>query len=356
MSSKTVKWAVGASVIALLPVAQAHAAGTLAGSTVTNTFDLSYQVNNSGTTVTETDVDSASFTVDRVVDVLVTAPTPVVEAGAVNSTVTHDFTITNEGNDTQTMLLSLANVGGDDLDVDAGAVTYQISYDGGATFQAYTIGDPTDPLAPDASAILRVVSTVPIGATGEQATYSLTAQVAEADGTPVTLSTGANTDGVETVFIDDAGSDDAGTDAQSSARATVEVVSGDLQGEKNVELMDPAPTDDAACGSDTTAATANGNYFIPGACVRYTITVRNPSAVDITDIALTDTLETTLRFVRAEISANLDTLDAPTAPVDCTAATTCEVTTTGGQLAAADTSTGGAGVQTGTLQIWAIVR
>ena len=137
-----------------------------------------------------------------------------------------EFTVTNEGNDTQDMLLTTAQTADvlehladavDDFDV----TNVTISIDGGdgdcgdqGSGDDDTVQTYVNDLAADASATVWVRADIPIGAgDGEYGAVQLTAQVATDTGTPGTAEPDHKADAdfagtVQNVFADDACTDD----------------------------------------------------------------------------------------------------------------------------------------------------
>jgi uncharacterized repeat protein (TIGR01451 family) len=278
--------------------------GTASGTVVNNLATLAYSVG----TIAQTPIGSSAtgntsgagtptpFAVDTkinltVVDNGITTATPG-QVGAV-----HTFTVTNTGNATQDFSLSAANliaatvVGGNADTIDVSGFTVFFDADSSGTFNA---GDTTyiDELPSGSSRIITVIANVPIGAINTDfSNISLTA-TALAGGTPSTqggtltnaATNSANPLVVDVVFADAAGTDDLVLNANHSARGTYDVVTATLTVTKTVTpICDPA---------DGNANPKN----IPGAAVRYSITVQNSGAVAASLTSLGDTLDVALLF------------------------------------------------------------
>ena len=230
------------------------------------------------------------------------------------------FTVTNTGNSVQDFSLSAANLAGGSLsgvtdNFDTGACSVKV--ESAAVPDGYQPATDTatfiDELAPDASKTVYVVCAIPLSRVdGDGAVISLTAE-ARVGGTPggtvgaaLTQTTGANTTGVDIVFADIAGTDDAARDAKHSARDVFKVVTAKLTVTKTVTpVCDPMNGD------------ANPKN-IPGSFVRYTISIANTGNDTATLTQITDTLNTTL----VTFDANLITGVGTAAP-----ATTCSAAT-----------------------------
>ncbi|WP_260583092.1 hypothetical protein [Sphingopyxis sp. PET50] len=167
---------------------QADAAGTRAGSTISNTASASFDTGGGTQTIDSNQVD---LRVDELLDVTVDSSDPAdvpTTPGATAQLLT--FSVTNSGNGEESFALStIANGGGDDYDP---AVTQIYIDNGDGVFDAntdtlYTPGanDPT--LDPDESVTIFVLSTTPgTVADGNRGTVSLVAASKTGTGTPGT--------------------------------------------------------------------------------------------------------------------------------------------------------------------------
>jgi len=292
------KGLVGATALTALSSGTAFAAGTEAGTLVSNTFTLDYNVGTTPQPPVTGDTPT-TFVVDRLIDVNVAANTGTsVAPGSTDQPLA--FTLTNEGNDDQGYVLTPGNVvSGDDFDATNLSVFYVIDANGdginndGAPV-AYN-GTSTPDIAPDQIVFVTIEGDIP-GAAGEGETSNITL-LAE---TAVTGGSGAV---------------------------------------KAVEIFAEVPnaTNDCAIIPGTPAAQTNdGNdqYAIPGACVEYTITATNSGAATATAIDIEDTLPANLTFVAASASGfstagTFSTL--PTANQNCST-TPCVVVYDGAEL------------------------
>ena len=361
----------------------AFAAGTAAGTSVSNTFTLDYGV---GGTVQPTIDTSASgtntptlFTVDRLIDLTVVSNgDTVVAQGAQDQELV--FALTNLGNDSQDYVLSLVNESGDQFDATGLTITYYFD-DGTAGFGAtdlagtphtYTPGSSlnTQTLAPDTLVWVVVSGDIPVSLDDEdESDVSLVADTATdgADGATAVLVT-ADTDGnvltgdAENVLADiDSGANDEANDGQYAATATYIVADADLEATKAVTVFSQ---DGAGCA--TIPGSASGGYAVPGACVEYVITVINngsSAAANVSDIDLADVLPASLIYVDSAVTTTLTggTLTEPATDAVCDSTylgpdgsagggddgETCTVSLVDANLAFG---------QTGTLTIRALVR
>jgi uncharacterized repeat protein (TIGR01451 family) len=302
MTNKMTKFAgPSALVIALLGVTPAMAAGTTAGSTITNTATVNYQVG----TVSQTAINASnSITVDRRVTLTVVqlgTSTTSVSPGQTQAATT--FTITNTSNAPLDLGLTAANLatstaapngGGNDA-FDVGAFTYYVDNGDNVFGAGDTLVTYLDEIAADASRVVHVIASVPLTATnGQIAAISLTAQAKEAgtagtEGAVVTATAGANTAGMDTVLADTAGSDDAATDGRHSARDDYTVAAPVLTVTKISRVI-----------SDPINGISANAKMIPGAVVEYCITVANASgAATAANVVITDPLPAQTTYVSA---------------------------------------------------------
>ncbi len=181
--------AVLAAAALMLPSA-AHAVGTAAGTTISNSATATYNINGVPATPV---IGSVAIRVDEIIRVAVTAPatqTPVV-AGDVNKVLT--FRVTNTGNGAEAYnLIANRAVGGDNFDPAAGtAGSLFQDTNGNGVFDAgidlavpLVLGVPQLTLNPDVVTTVFVVSNIPAGPTnGQTGIVSLTAQAATAGAT-----------------------------------------------------------------------------------------------------------------------------------------------------------------------------
>ena len=202
--------------VAVLGATPASAAGTNAGTTITNTVTLNYQV---GGVAQNAVTASDSFTVDRKVNLTVSevgSATTSVAPG--QSAAVTTFQVSNTSNAALDFALAASQLAGgaaahggtDNFD----ATNVRIYLDNAATgtVGSYDAGDALvtylDQVAADANATVFVVVDVPLGrANGDVAGVRLTATAAEPTaggslGATVTETSGANTAGEDTVFAD----------------------------------------------------------------------------------------------------------------------------------------------------------
>lgn len=295
-------WARG-GLLAVLAVAAlafaggAHAQNTAAGTTISNKATLNYSVgavaqpaiassptgSNNGTGAT------TDFVVDNKINVQVAttdAAAIVVVPGQGN--VVTNFTVTNTGNNPQGFQLAVGNVAGGTV---LGATdNFDLTLPGACTVNVNGTGQTNiDTLAIGASVPVTVSCSIPLGQVHNDAVaISLTARAAQAGTAGATLmseTVGAGTlAGVDVVFADVAGSDDANRDGRHSARSAYRVVTAALVVTKTAAVLcDPFNGDTAP-------------KAIPGAFVRYTVTIVNGGGASASLTTMSDTLSGNVDF------------------------------------------------------------
>ncbi len=380
---KLMKGLLGASALTVLSTGTAFAqnAFTPAGDTVSNTFTLNYEVNNTPQTEINNTATPTEFNVDRLVNVTVSNPG--------NTFVVADqddallpFVVVNNGNDEHAYLLGFEQAGGDEFDTDASTTSPDIIFyseaddldgDGALSETERAAGTPqsynTTPgsvnipvLAADERVFVYVRQNIPAGqADTDQSGILLfadTQTITGGSGTTLAYTeTLGDTDGndanaltVENVLADEDGpaiTNDGATDGAHSARGDYIVQNPNVTASKEVFGLTAATagTCDAipALGSYT-KPTSSSEYYTPNSCVEYIIQVNNAGAQEATDIDLTDILPENLTFRQAAVRGDL--ILSPTAPVgnlaqpaggtDCdgTVTSACTVALTNATLAA----------------------
>lgn len=380
-NNKFLNGIVAASAITVLSVGAASAAGTAAGTSVSNTFTLDYSVGG----VDQPTIDTGAgptptptlFTVDRLVDLtVVSTGNTTVAPGAQDEELT--FTLTNTGNDTQGYTFTLFNedeAGAPATEFDATGleITYYVGTSATGTAMTYTPGSglstidvpadgqifvvvsgdiPTTGGAPtmsdgDVADITLVANTVEPGAAGT-ATAEVTADV---DGN------NAITGAAENVLADGTGTArDLANQGDHSATATYIVASADLAASKTVGIISEDGSGCAAAITFPRPAFTTTEYSVPGACIEYRITAQNTgsgAAADATDLEIVDVLPADLSFVQAAQNGFTGGIfNTPGSGQDCTGgACTVELTSVG-----AGTPAGLANSSTGVIVIRALLK
>lgn len=247
---------------------QAYAAGTNAGTTITNQANVDYSVGGFNQTQIQR---STSVTVDRKVIVTVARSAGASTTVSPNQTnAVFGYLVTNSSNDTLDFVPSLAQSSGDDFNVSNVRYYHDVNsngvLDGGDALITYI-----DELTEDATFNLLVVADVPqVTVTGNTADITLTATAhaggaAASQGALLQATAGANTAGVDTVLADGAGASDAQYDGAFSAVGQFTVLGASLTVVKSARIV----SDPVNLGTNPKA--------IPGATVEYCIAVSNAS-------------------------------------------------------------------------------
>lgn len=290
---------VSTAVLATLVASPALAAGTQAGTSITNTATISYSVSgiaqNSATTAN-------TVVVDRKVVFTVTgaAATTTVTPG---QTVAYDaFVLSNTSNDTLDFALSGVNQatgqsaahGGTDA-YDVSGISYYIDTNGNGVYDPGTDQAITyvDEVAPDTTKTIFAVASVPSTATNTQVAGIVLTATAELGGTAGTQGVVlTNTAGaawtpgtVQTVFADAAGTTDNQYDGKYSAKGDYTVYAPVLTLNKLSTII-----------SDPINGTTNPKS-IPGATMEYCIVVQNAAGgAPTTALGVNDPLPTTVTY------------------------------------------------------------
>ncbi len=297
----------GVSMLALGMATPGFAAGTTAGTSVSNTATVDFQVGG----VSQTQQSgSDSFVVDRKINLTVAetgSVTTQVVPGQANAVTT--FQLTNQSNEVLDFLLAATQLSGgtaahggtDSFDI-TGLKIYQDktgsgtvgSFDGGDTLVTYV-----DELAADASVTLFIVGNIPTGlANGAVAGVQLKATAREGgaastQGAAVTQTTGANTAGKDTVFADGIGVNDGNRDASHSDDDDYTINTATLTVTKKSRVI-----------SDPFNGTTNPK-MIPGAVVEYCIAVANAAGgTSATSVTINDSVPTQLTYTNSSIKLN----------------------------------------------------
>jgi len=181
----------------------AHAAGTPAGTIINNSATATYDLPSGGQDSVTSNI--VSLTVDELLDVSVASTDGGDVAtfpGAANQVLT--FRVTNAGNGNESFVLSaLDTVGGDDFNPSATSIVIDSNgsgvYDPGID-TVYVAGANNPLLAPDASVLIFVLSSIPAGAAdGQRGRVDLLAVAATGSGAPGTTFAGQGQGGGDAV-------------------------------------------------------------------------------------------------------------------------------------------------------------
>jgi uncharacterized repeat protein (TIGR01451 family) len=345
-------WAFAAAV-AVIGAGPALGAGVDAGTSVSNTFTLDYDVGG----VPQTQIDSSGtptlFTVDRKVDLTVTTVSnATVSPGQTGARVVYG--VLNSGNDNTAWRLSLKDVGTDTLDIGTYAAVYYTDAGNDGVFTpgvddagagtAYTLGaGVTADVAADATLWVVLTASVPGGATNGQfddailiansfyPTASLDAAYASAPGTEIVAAVANTLTGAaQDVLADGAGTagapEDVANDGAHSSTARYTVAAAAVTAGKTVAVVATNPVN---CATDAIA----GGFASPGACVEYVISASNAvgASATATGIAISDVLPDEVEWVAASQSGFTVAGTLTNPPGGCL--TACTVSLTGASLA-----------------------
>jgi uncharacterized repeat protein (TIGR01451 family) len=284
--------------VATLYASPAVAAGTTAGTTITNNVTVDFRVGGVDQTAATA---SNSFTVDRRVNLTVAevgSTTTQVSPGEQNAVTT--FLVTNTTNAPLDLALAATQLSGgtaqhggtDNFDVSNVEIYLDDGdnvFDGGDTLVTYL-----DQVAADANRTVHVVADVPLGrATNDVAGVRLTATSHEPTaagslGAVVTETAGANTAGVDTVFGDTNANGNTARDGIHFGADDYTVLAAALSATKTSRVI-----------SDPLNGATNPK-MIPGAVVEYCIAVtNNPGGAAATNVSVTDTLPTETTYLGA---------------------------------------------------------
>jgi len=334
----------------------ALAAGTPANTTVTNSYVLDYTAGG----VTQSSIsnvdDAVTFTVDRVIDLTVTAlGDETVVPGATDQDLI--FSITNLGNDLQAYNLRVMNGASDDFDVSNIQILTAIDdgdglFEPGADDGNFTVldGDPiTNDVATDAIIWVTVRSTIPSGRGVEKGATSEITLIAE------TLEPSTAATPHASVYLGDVYSnaprDNKKTStllADTSGTAYEVAERGDHSASNAFWIDTPELTaaaefrvhnqDGADC--ENLGSRATDGLAIPGACVEYKFIFRNTAdSVSADDISFINTLDATLKFAVADMSGfSSGTINMPNFKDDC-GASDCNISIANAALAAGEVAT-----------------
>jgi uncharacterized repeat protein (TIGR01451 family) len=293
----------GVLVTLLLP-AGVWAAGTRSGTPISNTATIDYEVGG----VVQADHPSATadFVVDHKVRPLVgSASNITVVPGSIGQYLT--FTVTNDGNTdkdgsgnaiTLALRLTYEAATTDDFDMTSVKI-YQDDGNGALDTSADTdiTSSPIISLTHDASATIFVVGDTPATVSNSQTSLYHLIATAWDTGSNAALakdSDGDNSSAVEVVWADDAGSatGDGQYDGKHSASGTFTVQTATLTVTKSAAVQE-----DPVNGATNPLA-------IPGARVRYTLTVTNNGGAAAQSVAIVDPVPTDTSFYVGSVSGD----------------------------------------------------
>jgi uncharacterized repeat protein (TIGR01451 family) len=311
---------VAASSVALLAglglaASPAHAAGTVAGTTIENVATATYDLPGGGeTSVTS---NTVSLTVDELLDVTVVWADPgdvSTAPSATNQVV--KFTVTNGGNGNEAFTLTAVDTGGGD-DFNPSITSIVLDSNGNASYDAgvdtvYSAGANNPVLGPDGSTTVFVLSTIPAGASdGERGRIDLEAEAVTGSGTAGTSFAGAGQGGGDAVV------GTTGADAEDDGYYLISA--SNLGFVKSATVVDPFGGSTQVPGSIITytlVATVNGSGSVANIRVSDPIptgTTYRPGTIALDGGGLTDASDGDAgRFTGTDVSVSLGTVNAGT--------------------------------------------
>lgn len=285
---KTTKQLLGAvSTLALIAMSStpAMAEGTRAGVTITNTVNVTFNVNGAQQNA---QTASDSFTVDQRVNVTVTAINSPTSVSPNQTNRVLAFDVTNLSNSTVDLALTSALQAGNPANISNILIYRDTNGNRQLDADELTAGPITylDEVGEDVTTAVLVVSDIGINAVnGNTFDVVLTAAAHEAGtatqlGNRLTATAGANNAGIDTVLFDGAGVTDAANDGAFSAQGRYAVAGALLTVAKTSRVV-----------SDPVNGEGPNAKAIPGATVEYCITVANAAgAATATNVNLLDDL------------------------------------------------------------------
>jgi len=277
------KGLLAATMLTTVSVGTAHAAGTSAGTPISNEFTLNYKANNIDQTQIDNSDDPTVFVVDRRIDLTTAGPSGDTDTTPGTTTESFEFTFVNEGNGSDDFVFEVADNGGTVTASSPTVVSYWVDVDGNGTQGGpgeetveYTAGSAVE-IDPDLTVHVNTTAEIPADASnGETGSLLFTATAVDSSGDALTSDTENTLDGEEIVLDDGQGvADGVNPDAIHTSSATFTILAPDLTATKTAAVVS---TDGSGCDAFTQAADTANEFAIPGACVEYTITVSNAAS------------------------------------------------------------------------------
>ncbi len=272
----------------------ANAAGTVAGTTISNTATATYT--DPGGNPQTANSNQIDITVDELLNVTVATadPGPVaVTPGAANQVLS--FTVTNTGNGSEAFDLSTTTaIGGDQFDPATTSIVIDTNnngvYDAGVD-TVYTAGSNDLTLSPDESKRVFVLSTIPGGTVDlDRGDLDLTAIARTGTGAPGTIVAGQGQGGGDAV-VGTTGADGVDRGAYVVQTATMTFV-------KSASVLDPF----------------GGSKSVPGSIVTYTLVATVSGTGTLGNLAIGDTVPANTTYQAGTITMQGSPMtDAPDA-------------------------------------------
>jgi uncharacterized repeat protein (TIGR01451 family) len=260
----------------------AQAAGTAAGSTITNTATATY--NDTGGNPQSVASNTVNLRVDELLDVTVASADPgdvQTTPGSTNQVLS--FTVTNTGNGSEAFRLTANGaIGGDQYDPTVTSIVLDTNnngvYDPGVD-TVYAPGSNDPVLAPDASVRVFVLSTTPPGsADGNRGIATLTAAATTGTGAPGTSFPGQGQGGGDAV-VGATGADGIDDGTYIVQNATIAFV-------KSQSVVDPF----------------GGTKVVPGSVVTYTLVATISGTGSLSNVVIGDDIPVNTTYQNGTIT------------------------------------------------------
>jgi uncharacterized repeat protein (TIGR01451 family) len=265
-----------------------QAAGTVAGTTISNTATATYDdPSGTPTTLPSNRVD---ILVDEVLDVTVVSADPgnvIVAPGSTDQAVS--FTVTNTGNGSEAFRLTPTTaIGGDQFDPTTTSIVLDTNNNGiyDPTIDTVYVPGSNDPvLAPDASVTVFVLSTIPGGTIDlNRGFLDLTAAATTGTGDPGTVFARQGQGGGDAIV--------GTTRADGVDRGTYLVQTATVSFVKSATIVDPF----------------GGGKSVPGSIVTYTLVANVSGTGTLTNLKLGDAVPTNTTYEAGTITLQSATL------------------------------------------------
>ncbi len=293
----------------------AYAAGTTAGTTISNSATATYT--DTGGNPRSANSNQVDIKVDELLDVTVAKADPgpvVVTPGATNQVLS--FTVTNTGNGSEAFdLTPTTAIGGDQFDPSTTSIVIDTNnngvYDPGVD-TIYTAGSNDLTLAPDQSKRVFVLSTIPGGGADlDRGDLDLTAAARTGTGAAGTIFAGQGQGGGDAVV--------GTTGADGVDRGTYIIQSATMSFVKSATVLDPFA----------------GTKSVPGSIITYTLVATISGTGTLTNLAIGDVIPANTTFQPGTItmqgSPMTDAADADAAQFAANAVTVQLGSVAGGQ-------------------------
>jgi uncharacterized repeat protein (TIGR01451 family) len=273
-------------------VTTALGAGTPAGTVITNTVAVSCQIGgvNQGAVY-----GTSTFTVDRTINLTATKIADVTSAPS-DTNIAISFLVSNTSNTALRFNLQAVSQVTNTWSVNNLRIYRDNNNNGGWDAGDTLYGDAGTfgNIASDSTVTILIVADMPAGAAnGQTAAYDLVVTAVDAGTlTPCVQTSGGNTAGVDTVFADSAGSaaGDAARDGKHSAAGIFSILSSTITVlvSKSVVVLDQW----------------GGSQPIPGATLRYTLTVTAAGSGTANSVIVTDPLPPNTTAIAGSLRLN----------------------------------------------------